>query len=200
MKAAVLITLVLGIAAGVVGTLIIGNLYLFTVSSQVSFQIDPLDIVSIAITLLFAWLVASRLNRRDTETRVKKDLFIKRLSNLEELLAAKTRSILSSPHTLTSVNKIMKVLRSTTDREILLAVRHNVITDSDVIAARLQTLMTELWQLLTLTPVAGEAQVPSAYIKDGNVVYGQILEQISEKIIDIRSNIADLQIAINCAD
>jgi len=169
-----------------------------TLNPQASIEINPLEIITTAITIFLAIYVTRTLGKQNDLEKNEKELLIEYLSEFKKLTSEKIYSILKEENFDTSKTKSdLKILRKKASSIINLGTTFNYFDKTDVLATELNDRVRDIWELLTDCPkkINGRATVS---VKEG--VERLRLEQINKvemALIDIEQIVFNLTMKIN---
>jgi len=148
----------LGLDIGVFVCPLAINQFKFNINPQVSFQIDPLQIISLLITIILAVYVSRQLTKKDDEERVERKLLIDYLNNFE-LESVKSLSKISKDGTgLTEAIQTLKECRKKAFELVCLAEEQGLIKKESINTKKLDESIKSLQDLITKTPREGEVE------------------------------------------
>jgi len=194
----IIIFTILGIFIGFYACIFFKKHTFLTISNSISIEIDPLEILSLLITILLAIYVARILSKQNDSEKNEKDLLIQYFSDFRIQLSSKISKILEQ-EAFESIGTAseMKIIRKKLDSIVGLAVQYKFIKLNDNTSVELQSKARDLWELLTNTPKKAASNA-NATVKDG--IARLRLEQINKAettLIEIEKLLFDLTIKIN---
>jgi len=183
---------------GFYSCLLIKKWTVLNVNNQVNIEINPLEILSLGITVLLAIYVTRTLSKKNDLEKNEKDLLINYLSEFKLLCNSKISKLLLNDNFDTPETKSdMKILRKKINSIIELAKEYKFIEENDTLATELNNKVRDIWELLTDCPekVPSRASKP---VKDG--IERIRLEQVNKveaALIDIERLIFKITMKIN---
>lgn len=178
--------------------ILIKKVSLLSISNQVSIEINPLELITTAITIFLAVYVTRTLGKKNDLEKTEKELFIDYLIKFKDLTSNKIYSILKEETFDTpSTKSDLKILRKKANTIINLGVEAQYFDENEKLANDLNDKVRDIWELLTDCPekITGRA---SANVKQG--VERLRLEQINKvemNLIDIEQIIFNLSLKVN---
>jgi hypothetical protein len=168
------------------------------VNNQVNIEINPLEILSLGITVLLAIYVTRTLSKKNDLEKNEKDLLINYLSEFKLLCNSKISKLLLNDNFDTPETKSdMKILRKKINSIIELSKEYKFIEENDTLATELNNKVRDIWELLTDCPEKVTSRT-SKTVKDG--IERIRLEQVNKveaALIDIERLIFKITMKIN---
>ena len=165
------------------------------IENKISLNVDLFDLLSLFVTALLAIYVTTELTKRVQDNRSVKDIAIKRLEKLENLMTKKLRQIYKKPE-LDFVTKALNNFREKVRNEHQLLTSKNLISSTDSFIKLIETTDL-LWNRLLLIQAGGGGEV--TFDEDNNsLVFSEEVKEfiiqtnnkISQYIFDIQSDIS----------
>jgi len=183
---------------GFYSCLLIKKWTVLNVNNQVNIEINPLEILSLGITVLLAIYVTRTLSKKNDLEKNEKDLLINYLSEFKLLCNSKISKLLLNDNFDTPETKSdMKILRKKINSIIELAKEYKFIEENDTLATELNNKVRDIWELLTDCPEKVTSRA-SKTVKDG--IERIRLEQVNKveaALIDIERLIFKITMKIN---
>lgn len=162
----------------------------YFLSKEVSIQFDPLNLVTLFVTILLAIYVARELNKKNEQERVEKDLIIDDIKNFKTNLVSDVKKIIDSEKT----NYIQVVSKLKTQRmhlnSILKLIRDYNLLENEDLLNKLDDKIRDIRDLLTETPVvAAVNQAPEIIIVNGEITLGSIQREKIDTALNEMGNL-----------
>lgn len=169
-----------------------------SISNSINFEVNPLEVFSVIITVLLAIYVTRTLSKQNDKEKEEKLLLVKYFKDLKDLINFKLEKILEQENYDTQITKSdLKVLRKKLNSFIQLAEKYKFIQANDEISVKLKENLTDIWELLTDTPkkVNGRANTE---VKQGiESIRIERKSSVETKVVMIDELIFELIIKIN---
>ncbi|MBK6263605.1 hypothetical protein JKA74_01055 [Marivirga sp. S37H4] len=183
---------------GFYSCLLIKKWTVLSVNNQVNIEINPLEILTLGITVMLAIYVTRTLSKKNDLEKNEKDLLINYLSEFKLLCNSKISKLLLNDNFDTPETKSdMKILRKKINSIIELAKEYKFIEENDTLATELNNKVRDIWELLTDCPEKVTSRA-SKTVKDG--IERIRLEQVNKveaALIDIERLIFKITMKIN---
>ena len=175
-----------GCIAGAIIVLISGEWATLDFSNQPSLEINPLDIVSLLVTIFLAVYVAQTLNRKNDLERSEKAIFINLIDDFRGKLNTRISSLIEKrefdSH---EVNLSCKVLRMRLN-SILNAIKESgFLTGNEEFYIKPREAMQEIWETLTVVPKKSDRDESTSHE-----------DQIKLKIMTIEQELVKIDIQL----
>lgn len=192
------ITFLVGVTIGFLIYLYVENLWQLKISPNVSFQIDPLSIISIIISIYLAVYVLRILNKRDEKSRKESDLLISYFCEFEKDFTTIIRQTYNiNGVILTDIAIIMKNYSMRIQELLRLAIDKNFIDEKSTIHSEISDKIKLLKELLTNTPVSGAVE-DGIKLSEGKLYFSdKQKEKIVSGVYSLRSSIFNIVSEIN---
>jgi hypothetical protein len=171
------------------------------VSEIVSFQIDPSNIVSLIVTVLLAVYVLRRIGKSDDSEKAEKLILVDYLSDFRKEYEAVLRGYAQKQDVgFTEVVSRLKRFRIKLAMLLRLASSRGYISQSSTNVMELTASLTELWVVLTDTPVRGSLGTGSVSVQSGRIVFSQdVVDRISDQVYLFQEALFKVIVEINAA-
>lgn len=193
-----IIAFLIGITIGIFGLIYFKRLTRFSLSNEISFELNPIEIISIVINLVLAIYVSSILSKKNETQKSQKELLINYLKEFQIDFSKRTDLLLENQDFANqNTNLCFKYLRAKVHSIISIASETGMLVNEEPIAHSLKQKVTDIWTLFTDTPQKASTKANQA-TKDG--IEALRLEKISKieaNCIELDKLIYQLAIKIN---
>jgi hypothetical protein len=148
-----ILSLIVGILIGVFLNLLIKKHSTLHIESDVSFEINPLEIFSILINIFLAIYITRNLSKQNDLEKTEKELLINYLKEFQVEFSNKIDKLIESPDFETPItNSCFKTLRTKINSILTIAEENNLITNNDETSSKIKQKISDIWELFTDTP------------------------------------------------
>lgn len=173
-----ILSVIVGILIGVCLNLFIKKYSTLHIESNISFEINPLEIFSILINIFLAIYITRNLSKQNDLEKTEKELLINYLKEFQIEFSNKIDKLIESTDFETPItNSCFKTLRTRIYSILKLAEENNLTTNADETSAKIKQKISDIWELFTDTP-RNASQRTNQATKDGIAVLR--LEKISK--------------------
>lgn len=192
-----LIMFIAGITTGFYVLLFLLNLN-FNFSREIGFQLDPINLATLLITVLLAIYVTREMNKRNEQERVEKDLIIEDLKKFKLDLIMDVKKILETERiSLIMVTSKLKTSRMNLNLITKLIDEYKFAINDEVVSG-LDTKIRDIKDLLTETPAVSGTTSSEITINNGEISLGSNQrEKIDVALNEMSALIFKLVIEIN---
>ncbi len=189
---------IFGFGAGVIFIIIFkkySNLYF---ANDVSFEINPMEILSIGVNIFLAIYITRTLSKKNDQEKSEKELIINYLKDFQLEYNTKTNKLLECEDFETPLtNSCFKTLRTRVNSILALAEENSIIANNDETASKIRQKISEIWELFTDTPRTANSRANQA-TKDGiQTLRLEKIGKIEAASIDFDKLIFQLAMKIN---
>lgn len=168
---------------------------------EVSKSIDLIDIFSVLVTIIIAILLTVFFDKRKNDSRIEKDLILRRVDNVYEIICELQKESISGTIPYTEAASSIKRI-STSMRSIYNTIEKCQFTIKKDIKESIKIAIIDLRNILTDTPIINENEIENSdldiKVKDGNIIFKkQKLIQIESKFDVLKDFLLELEIRIN---
>lgn len=193
-----IIIFTVGVIVGIYSLLIIKKITNLSLESKISFQINPIEIISITINLLLALYIAQVLSKRNEQEKSQKELLINYLKEFQSDFSKKTDKLLEMQEfDVPTTNLFFKYLRSKIYSIISIAKETNLITNKNNTANSITQKVTEIWTYFTDTPKKISSKANLATREGLEALRLEKISKIESSCIELDKLIYQLAIDIN---
>jgi hypothetical protein len=192
------IVAILGFASGVMFIIIFKKFTTLYFVNDVSFEINPLEIFSIAVNIFLAIYITRTLSKKNDQEKSEKELIINYLKDFQLEYNNKTSKLLECEDFETPLtNSCFKTLRTKINSVLALAEENNIIVNNDETSSKIKQKISEIWELFTDTPRTANTRANQA-TKDGiQALRLEKIGKIEAASIDLDKLIFQLAMKIN---
>lgn len=194
-----IIFLLLGIDIGIAvcAALSLGNG--FNINPNISFQIDPLQILGLLVTIILTVYVVRKFQRDDAHETIEKTMLLDDLADLRRHCIETLSKIVSGGGIkFIEVTASVKGFRSESSDVIAIAKEFKYIDQNSENAENLLKINKKIWELLTKTEIGANGTTQDIEISSGLVSYSkQRQEEVAEEICKFKKAIFKLAFEIN---
>lgn len=163
----IVIAAILGFASGIMFIIFFKKHTKLYFANDVSFEINPLEIISIGVNIFLAIYITRTLSKKNDQEKSEKELIINYLKDFQLEYNSKTKKLLECEDFETPLtNSCFKTLRTRINSILALAEENEIIENNDGTASKIRQKITDIWELFTDTPRTANSRVNQA-IKDG---------------------------------
>ncbi len=134
---------------------IVINRWLFTIDKVISFQIDPMNVISAIVTLVVGVIVVRAWSQKDGRDKTKKDYLIGLFVNFDTEFIERVRKFAKGGCLLDDTVAVIKRYRMRIQKLLDLAYQEKMLSSSCGAVLELTGLLKQINELLTSTPKAG---------------------------------------------
>lgn len=168
-----------------------------SLNPEISLGIDPLQIISIFITVILAVYVLRELGHKDEGEKVERELLIKYINTFETELTKIIRDVAKDGVTLDYVVAVLKRYGMRLQSLLRLAEEQEFITANSSCKTELPENLKSIKDLLTDTPKTGEIE-NGVRVVDGKLSFSKNqVDRIAESLYATNSSIFRLVVEIN---
>ncbi len=177
---------IVGIPVGGIIFLMLSRWHQFSIGRTVSLQIDPVGIVSLAVTVIIGLYVSRQLTKRDELSKANGELLVKYFNGFLEdsELFIKKVAVAEVKQGLTSIRAPLKRLRSRSAMLIELGKKSELLQANSVAASLLSQSVAEIYIALTDSPRRGTSTKHSTKVSDNKVSFSnEKVDEINQKFL-----------------
>lgn len=192
------IATLIGVLGGIYCCVAVKKFTVLKIEPTVSFEINPLEIITLVTTVLLAIYVARIISKANDLEKGEKDFLNNYLSDFKREFFSKITQMLEQPEfdsVLTNSN--FKVLRKRIDCIISLAVDYKFILESEPLSLELRNKIRDVWELFTDTPRQANNKSNVAVKEDINRIRLEQISKINTTVIEIEKLIFQLTMKIH---
>lgn len=168
---------------------------------KISRSIDLVNISSIVVTILLAFVISVFFSKKKSDNRVEKDLILRKVDNIYEITnELQKKSISGQIHYTNAASSIKRI--NTSIQSIYRTVEKCQFSIKDDIKSSIKDSIIELRDILTNTPKVTEDQIEKIdlpiEVKSGVIMFNrQRINQIEAKFDNLKDSLLELEIRIN---
>lgn len=171
-------------------------------SPEVSFQLDPLSLISAlissAISFILAIVILRTLSNKDEEARVERKLLIDHFNTFDSEFIEKIRGFAAGGCNVTNVAAVLKRYSVRMQGLCRLGVQHQLLKEDSEATKALMEKIRDIVPMLTDTPKAGAVEDGIRVEGDGKLFYSHAqTDKIAQATFDISSAIFEVMVEIN---
>ncbi len=168
---------------------------------EVSKSLDLIDIFSVLVTILIAILLTVFFDKRKNDSRIEKDLILRRVDNVYEITCDLQQESISGKIPYTEAASSIKRI-STSMQSIYNTIEKCQFTIKNDIKESIKSAIGDLRDILTDTPKINEEVIEnsdlSIEVKDGIIFFNrQRIIQMESKFDVLKDCLLELEIRIN---
>lgn len=189
---------IFGFVAGVIFIIIFKKYSTLYFANDVSFEINPMEILSIGVNIFLAIYITRTLSKKNDQEKSEKELIINYLKDFQLEYNTKTNKLLECEDFETPLtNSCFKILRTRVNSILALAEENSIIANNDETASKIRQKISEIWELFTDTPRTANSRANQA-TKDGiQTLRLEKIGKIEAASIDFDKLIFQLAMKIN---
>jgi len=167
-------------------------------SNSINWEANPLELVSLIITILLAIYVTRNLSKKNDKEKAEVDLLTNYLIRFKSDLFARFASISEEERIeQTRLNSDCRIIRKQLHSVVALAVQNNYIDENDPLITGLKDKVRDYWELLTDTPQSQETS-EDQIVRDGITnLQSSILQRAELTVVEIERLVFSLILKLN---
>lgn len=192
------IAALLGFASGVMFIIFFKKHTALYFANDVSFEINPLEIFSIATNIFLAIYITRTLTKKNDQEKSEKEIIINYLKDFQMEYKNKTNKLLKCEDFETPfTNSCFKTLRTKINSVLTLAEENSIIVNNDETASNIRQKISEIWELFTDTPRKANTKANQAMKDEIQALRLEKIGKIEAASIDLDKLIFQLAMKIN---
>lgn len=194
----VIISTIVGVLIGISLNLLIKKYTNLHIESQVSFEINPLEIFSILINVFLAIYITRNLSKLNDLEKTEKELIIGYIKDYKTEFSNKVNILLENRNFESFItNSNFKILRTRISSILNLATEHDFITKTDETVVDINKKITEIWELFTDAPKQANPKASTAVKVDIDRINLEKTTKIETSTIEFEKLLFQLIMKIN---
>lgn len=193
-----IITGIIGFGAGIISIIVLKKYSTLYFSSDISFEINPLEIFSISVNIFLAIYITRTLSKKNDQEKTEKELIINYLKDFQLEYNSKVNKLLDCEDFETPItNSCFKTLRTRINSILALAEENKIIANNEEIATKLRQKISDVWELFTDTPRIANTRANQATKEGIQTLRLEKIGKIEGASIDLDKMIFQLAMKIN---